>query len=91
MTWRDVLTVLSTIDHRVARLAGDAAALGDSLLEARAGHFVDGRGQEAHRIAMELAELLTVIERVKPTGPEADETDVIALSEIAASECCDDE
>ena len=81
--WRDVLTVLSTIDHRVSRLAGDEAALADAMREARAGAAVDGWAREAHRIAMELADLLTVIERVKPDGDSAQDTDVIPLDAIA--------
>lgn len=87
MTWRDVLTVLSTIDHRLARLAGDLAVLTTEMQEARAGATVDGWAREAHRVATELAQLLEVVERVKP-GPDDQDT---AVEGIPLADLADDE
>ena len=65
------LACWEALRHRLVRLAGDAAVLGDEQREARAGDTVDRWSRESLRIARELAEALEVIDRETPEGDTA--------------------
>lgn len=90
VSWRDVLTVLDTIDHRIARLSGDAIALADAMREARAGAAVDCWARESYRIGQELASLLEVVEKVKPDPVADGDTNVegIPIGELSREDDC---
>lgn len=81
MTWRDYLTAIEAVEHRIARLAGDQSVLSDEMLDSNFGPTVSRWGNEAGRIARELAQLLEVLERLKPDANQ--DTDVIPLADVA--------
>lgn len=108
MTWRDLITAVEGMQHRIVRLAGDQAALAFVLTEAGEDGLASlakatnvpipnartiavltktladqlrTSGREADRIARELAQLVEVVERVKPD--ESEDTGVLELSAVA--------
>jgi hypothetical protein len=80
------LAAWDALRHRLARLAGDDLALGDSISEdpsAKVSAKVMGWAKEATRIGTELASALEVIDRL---ADDAGDTAVISVDAFATPE-----
>ncbi len=76
------LAAWDALRHRLARLAGDEAALGDDMASdsSNVSPKVQRWATEAHRIAMELSGALEVIDRL---ADDAADTAVVSIADLA--------
>lgn len=78
-----LFAAIDGLEHRLVRLAGDAAALSDAMFDAKAGPSVDRWATEVERVSRELASSLEVLKRL---ADDASETAVISVTEFAEVE-----